>query len=91
MGTDKRMAGGSDELPAFEPGVMVRISLADLHEFLQVNGLEIVGRLAGPDAKRLVVELAPVGPSTPAPASAQDDGGDSSGCGPQNDRMRFSE
>ena len=49
------------ELPEFRPGVVVRVPLADLHDFLERNGLEIVGRLAGPEARRLVVKLAPVG------------------------------
>ena len=39
----------------------MRIPLTDLHEFLEQHGLEIVGRLSGPEARRLVVELAPVG------------------------------
>ena len=50
-------------LPALEPGKIVRIPLADLHEFLVANGLEIVGRLDA-NQGRLVVELAPVGDGT---------------------------
>ena len=92
MGEEGRAKIGQMGLPALEPGKIVRIPLAGLHEFLVANGLEIVGKLVAPgDPHRLVVELAPMGPSTAAAASAQDDGGDSSGCGPQNDRMRFSE
>lgn len=50
-------------LPVFEPGKIVRIPLGELHEFLVTNGLEIVGRLSGPESQRLVVELAPVSAS----------------------------
>lgn len=56
-------AGGQGGLPALEPGKIVRIPLTDLHEFLVRHGVEIVGRLSGPDAQRLVVELAPVASS----------------------------
>lgn len=59
MGDEGRAKVGQMGLPEFEPGVIVRVPLADLHEFLEANGLRIVGRLSGPDAKRLVVELAP--------------------------------
>ena len=55
--------GGHGGPPVLEPGKIVRIPLADLHEFLEQHGLEIVGRLSGPDAQRLVVELAPVASS----------------------------
>lgn len=48
-----------DGLPAFVPGRIVRIPLGDLHEFLEREGLVIVGQLAAPQ-HRLVVELAPV-------------------------------
>ena len=63
MGEEGRAKVGQMGLPALEPGQIVRIPLADLHEFLERHGVEIVGRLSGPDAQRLVVKLAPVASS----------------------------
>lgn len=53
--------GGHGGPPVLEAGKIVKVPLAELHDFLERNGLEIVGRLSGPEARRLVVELAPVG------------------------------
>lgn len=65
MGVEGRakvgQTGGHGGPPVLEAGKIVRIPLADLHAFLEEHGLEIVGRLSGPDAQRLVVKLAPVG------------------------------
>lgn len=71
MGWEGRAkVGQTAGLPALEPGKIVRIPLADLHEFLVANGLEIVGKLVAPgDQRRLVVELAPVASNKRAGAS----------------------